>query len=168
MANAEGYLDDPALGVVTPKPGSSPLTPAAVGPVESPTVGRYLTQKLKFASAEPYYGVNFTANSQWTYITRSGEHEESATAILARVMKINPRLRLFVVSGIFDLQGPDLETFVRDGVPADRLVIDRFPGPHEVYDGAQNRARFDDDVRQFIANTIAPTAPSQAEKHSPR
>lgn len=168
VENAEGYLDDPALGVVTPKPGSAPPTPAAVGPVESSTVRRYLTQKLKFASAEPYYGVNFTVNSQWTYATRSGEHEESTTAILARAMKINPRLRLFAVSGIFDLQGPDLETFVHDGVPADRLVIDRFPGPHEVYEGAQNRARFDDDVRKFIANTITPTAPSQAEKHSPR
>ncbi len=148
--NAEGYIDDPALGVVTPKAGGAAPTPASVGPVTSPAVGHYISEDLKFPSTDPYYGVNFTANSQWTFSASKEQREESTASIMARAMRADPNLRLFAVSGIFDLGASDGMGFALNGVPANRLTVDVFPGPHEVYQGSANRERFDDDVRRFI------------------
>ena len=147
--NAEGEIDDPALGVVTPSKGGAAPTPASVGPVSSPAVGRYISEVLKFPSTDPYYGVNFTANSQWQFTGPNGQREESTAIIMARAMKSDPKLRLFAVSGIFDLGSSDGAGFAQNGVPVDRLTIDLFPGPHEVYNG-DNRKDFDNDVRNFI------------------
>ena len=66
--NMQGGIDDPAMGFVpsdTCAPPNKPPTPASVGPRESPSVGRYLREELKFADSDPYYGVNLLANSLW-------------------------------------------------------------------------------------------------------
>ncbi len=148
--NAAGGIDDPSLGVVTPVRGGAVPTPASVGPVVSPAVGRYISEDLKFPSTDPYYGVNFTANSQWVYSTPGGGEHESTAVIIARAMKADPKLKLFAVSGIYDLGSSDGAGFRANGVPVDRLTIDLFPGPHEVYEGSENRTAFDDDVRNFV------------------
>jgi carboxypeptidase C (cathepsin A) len=148
--NASGGIDDPSLGVATSTKGGPAPTPASVGPVVSPAVGHYISEQLKFPSSDPYYGVNFTANSQWVFSTLNGEEPDSTAAIIARAMKSDARLKLFAVSGIYDLGSSDGSGFSANGVPADRLTVDLFPGPHEVYDGNENRAEFDNDVRNFV------------------
>jgi carboxypeptidase C (cathepsin A) len=147
--NAAGEIDDPALGVVTPTTGGAVPTPESIGAVVSPAVGRYISEDLKFPSSDPYYGVNFIANTQWTFSKE--DREESTATIMASAMKVDPKLRLFAIAGIYDLvSGSDGAGFRQSGVPADRLTIDTLPGPHEVYEGAVNRAGFDNDVRKFI------------------
>jgi hypothetical protein len=152
--NAAGGIDDPSLGVVAPKKGGAVPTAAAVGPVSSPAVARYLVEDLKFPSTDLYYGVNFTANSQWTFRAPDGGREESTAAIMARAMTNDPQLKLFAVTGIYDLGGGDFTGFEQSGVPADRLTLRLFPGPHEVYTGDENRAAFDRDVRTFVLSAI--------------
>ncbi|MBS0612959.1 MAG: hypothetical protein JSS24_07295 [Proteobacteria bacterium] len=143
----EGAIDDPALGVVKPGAHSGPApTPASIGAVESPDVGRYLTQQLHFASTEPYIGVNFLANSQWTF------HPDPSTEVnLAAAMSRDHRLRLFVTAGYFDFGAADGRLFLQAGVPAQRFVFVPLPGPHEVYEGVENRAAFNQAVRQFVS-----------------
>lgn len=148
--NAAGGIDDPSLGVVTPVTGGPVPTPAAVGAVVSPAVGYYLTHVLRFPSSEPYYGVNFLANSQWVFATKDGGPVESTAVILARAMRADRHLKVFAASGLYDLRSTDGAGFLLNGVPADRLTLDMFAGPHEVYTGAENRARFDNDVRRFV------------------
>jgi carboxypeptidase C (cathepsin A) len=148
--NASGGIDDPSLGVATSTKGGPAPTPASIGPVVSPAVGRYVSEQLKFPSTDPYYGVNFTANSQWVFSTPDSDEKESTAAIMALAMKSDARLKLFAVSGIYDLGSSDGSGFSANGVPADRLTVDLFPGPHEVYDGDDNRAQFDNDVRNFV------------------
>ncbi len=148
--NAAGGIDDPSLGVVAPATGGAVPTAAAVGPIVSPAVGYYISHILRFPSAVPYYGVNFTANSQWVFSPAYGQPADSTAAILARAMRSDLRLRVFAVSGIYDLGSTDGAGFLHNGVPAARLTIDMFPGPHEVYTGLDNRIRFDNDVRNFI------------------
>jgi carboxypeptidase C (cathepsin A) len=148
--NAAGGIDDPSLGVVAPVSGGAVPTAASVGPVVSPAVGRYISEDLKFPSTDPYYGVNFTANSQWVFSPTEGDRDGSTAAIMARAMKADLKLKLFAVSGIYDLGSSDGEGFRENGVPEDRLTLDSFPGPHEVYDGTDNRTTFDNDVRNFI------------------
>ncbi len=143
----EGAIDDPALGVVKPgaRSGAAP-TPASIGAVESPVVGRYLEQQLHFASKEPYIGVNFLANSQWTFHPDPGTEANLATA-----MSRDPRLRLFVTAGYFDFGAADGSLFLEAGVSPERFVFVPLPGPHEVYDGDDNRRAFNDAVRHFVS-----------------
>jgi carboxypeptidase C (cathepsin A) len=146
QAGAEGAFDDPALGVAKPGAnGAPPPTPASVGAVPSPAVGRYLIEQLKFPSSDPYYGVNFLANSQWVF-----QKADRPAEIMARAMKADPKLRLFSAMGLYDLGASDGPGFDQAGAPKDRLTLLRLPGPHEVYDGDDNRAAFNAAVRAFV------------------
>jgi carboxypeptidase C (cathepsin A) len=150
---ALGDLDDPALGVVPPRganepAGAAPPTPQSVGEVESPAVAAYLKQELKYLTAEPYYGVNFIVNSQW-----NREGGGRAFEGLAAAMKADPGLRLYWSGGLYDLTTPAYAaayTFDQLGMPADRVMGALFAGPHGVYEGEENLARFNRSVRDFI------------------
>ncbi|WP_337187071.1 hypothetical protein [Phenylobacterium sp.] len=149
----DGAIDDPALGVVPRRaagaPAGPPPSPAAIGPVESPVVGRYLTEVLKYPAAGPYYGVNFAVNAAWT-------HERGLNPFegLAQAMQADPALRLFWAAGYYDLTTPAYAgryTLDQVGVPPAQLTAAYFAGPHGVYEGAENLQRFTDAVRAFVA-----------------
>jgi carboxypeptidase C (cathepsin A) len=150
---ALGDLDDPALGVVPPRApgaaaGGAPPTPQSVGAVESPAVGAYLTKELKYPSTDPYYGVNFLVNSQW-----NREGMRNAFEGFAETMKADPNLRLYWSGGLYDLTTPAYAaayTFDQVGAPSERVTGALFPGPHGVYDGEENLARFNQSVRDFV------------------
>lgn len=150
VENAAGGIDDPALGVVKPQANGAVPTPESVGAVVSPTVGGYISRNLKFATAEPYYGVNFKVNVAWDYHGLNQSKEEPVPAILARALIADRSLRLFTVSGYFDLNARDGSSFLRAGVPADRYTQLMLPGPHEVYQGDENHKAFNDAVRRFV------------------
>ncbi len=156
LPNADGGIDDPALGV-QPKgpPGAAPLTPDKIGPVPSPAVGAYLTNDLKFPSTDTYIGVNFTVNTQWNYETRNNDFNARGSDFeaMAAVMRANPKMRLFWAGGYYDLTTPAYAahyTLDQAGVPGAQLDANFFPGPHGVYAGAANLKRFDDAVRAFV------------------
>lgn len=148
----DGAIDDPALGVVPRRaagaPAGPPPGPAAIGPVPSPVVGRYITEVLKYPATEPYYGVNFSVNAAWTH-----ERGTNAFEALGKAMQENPKLRLFWAAGYYDLTTPAYAgRYVLDqaGVPAGQLTAAYFAGPHGVYDGEANLARFNGAVRAFV------------------
>lgn len=145
LPGQEGAIDDPALGVVPQGKAGPPPTPASLGAIESPVVGTYLKEQLGFAAGDPYIGVNFLANSQWTFHPDGGSEANMASA-----MTRDPRLRLFVTAGYFDYGASDGVGYLDAGVPAARFTFAPLPGPHEVYDGAGNRAAFNDAVRRFV------------------
>jgi carboxypeptidase C (cathepsin A) len=145
--NQEGSIDDPAFNFI--KPGSvkgRAPTVADAGAIESPAVGHYLETALKFADKEPYYGVNFIANSKWTM----HDDDPSTNAIMVEAMKADPHLRLFVTSGYFDYGASDQTGALAAGVPRDRLDFLPLPGPHQVYEGEDNLKAFNEAVRKFV------------------
>jgi hypothetical protein len=150
MVNAAGGIDDPALGVIKPQANGAVPTPESVGAVISPTVGRYVSQDLQFATTEPYYGVNFKANIAWDHQGQEGGPEETIAAIMSRAMASDSTLRLFTVSGYFDLNASDGSEYLLAGIPADRYTQLMLPGPHEVYEGDENHRAFNDAVRRFV------------------
>ncbi len=147
----DGALDDPALAVVPTgaKKDGKPFNPADVGPVPNPVFGQHLTRDLKFPTSDTYYAVNFTANAQW-------KHDPTIDAVrpVAEAMRADPRLRLFWTAGVYDLTTPAYEArygLDQAGIPAARLTAEIFDGPHGVYEGAANRAKFAKAVRGFVA-----------------
>jgi hypothetical protein len=134
-------------------PAGPPPTPAQIGPVPSPAVGRYLTEVLKYpAGAEPYYGVNFSVNAAWDYERRANVFEG-----LAAAMRADPKLRLFWAAGYYDLTTPAYAgryTLDQVGVPPQQLTAAYFAGPHGVYEGEANLARFNAAVRAFVTAPV--------------
>jgi carboxypeptidase C (cathepsin A) len=153
----DGAIDDPALGVVPKRaagaPAGPPPSPAALGAIPSPVVGRYINEVLKYPATDPYYGVNFSVNAAWTHERGSNPYEA-----LGQAMRENPKMRLFWAAGYYDLTTPAYSgRYVLDqaGVPAEQLTAAYFAGPHGVYDHPENLARFDAAVRAFVT----PSAP---------
>ena len=148
----DGAIDDPALGVVPKRaPGAAaapPPSPAELGAIPSPAVGRYLTEQLGFPSTDTYYGVNFSVNAEWNYEGRANPFTG-----LGAAMRGNPKLRLFWAAGYYDLTTPAYSgryTLDQAGVPAGQLTAAYFAGPHGVYDHPENLVRFTQAVRAFV------------------
>ncbi len=148
----DGAIDDPALGVVPKRaagaPAGPPPSPAALGAIPSPVVGRYINEVLKYPATEPYYGVNFAVNAAWV-------HERGANPYdaLGQALRQTPKMRLFWAAGYYDLTTPAYAgRYVLDqaGVPAEQLTAVYFAGPHGVYDHPENLARFNAAVRTFV------------------
>ncbi|CAL1691482.1 hypothetical protein MMB232_01623 [Brevundimonas subvibrioides] len=152
---ALGALDDPSLGVVPRGVAGGPApTPASIGPIVNQVLGDYVSDTLGFTTDEPYYSLNFLVNAAWT-------HGDSPQAIegLARTLQAQPNMRLFWAAGYYDLTTPAYAgRYVLDqvGVPAGQLTAAYFAGPHGVYDGEDNLARFTAAVRAFTAVPRAP------------
>ena len=75
----------------------------------------------------------------------AGKHERNAGAreALGAAMRADPKLRLFWAAGYYDLTTPAYAaryTLDQAGVPAGQLTAAYFPGPHGVYEGAENLA----------------------------
>lgn len=148
----DGAIDDPALGVVPKRaagaPAGPPPSPAALGAIPSPVVGRYINEVLKYPSTEPYYGVNFAVNAAWTH-----ERGVNPYDALGQALRQTPKMRLFWAAGYYDLTTPAYAgRYVLDqaGVPAGQLTAVYFAGPHGVYDHPENLARFNAAVRTFV------------------
>jgi carboxypeptidase C (cathepsin A) len=150
---ALGALDDPSLGVVPKGRAGGPApTPASIGPIVNQALGDYVRNDLGFATDEPYYSLNFLVNAAWS-------HGDSPQAMegLAKALHDRPQMRLFWAAGYFDLTTPAYAgRYVLDqvGVPAEQLTAAYFAGPHGVYDGDDNLARFNNAVRMFAAPSL--------------
>ena len=149
VANAEGAIDDPALGVLPQKLiGSKHLTAASMGILKNPKIGAYLKDELRFATAEEYYSIDFIANSQWTY-----DRRYDPIAAIGVAMKAEPGLRLMWVQGLYDLTCPAYlarYTIDQDGIPADRLTALLLPGPHSAYTTEDALPIFITALRKFV------------------
>lgn len=151
----EGAIDDPALGVMPKRaPGAAPadnkaFNPASLGAIPNPVLGRYVSEDLKFKTTEPYYALNFIVNSAWDH-----EGNGDVNAAVGEAMKADPKLRLFWAAGLYDLTTPAYAaryTLDQDGIPADRLTAVYFDGPHGVYEGDDNLAKFNAALKAFVA-----------------
>jgi carboxypeptidase C (cathepsin A) len=149
VVNAEGAIDDPALGVLPQKLiGSKHLTAASMGILKNPKVAGYLKDELRFATEEEYYSIDFIANSQWTYDRRF-----DPVAAIGVAMKAEPGLRLMWVQGLYDLTCPAYlarYTIDQDGIPVDRLTALLLPGPHSAYTTEDALPTFIRALRKFV------------------
>lgn len=150
VANAEGAIDDPALGVLPKKLiGSKHLTAASMGILKNPKIGEYLKRELHFPAKQEYYSINFIANSKWSY-----DHGFDPVAAVGAAMKAQPDLRLMWVQGMYDLTCPAYlarYTIDQDGIPSGRLTALLLPGPHSAYTAPGALPLFTSALRKFVA-----------------
>jgi carboxypeptidase C (cathepsin A) len=149
----DGAIDDPALGVVPKRaagaPAGPPPSPASLGVIPNAALGGYIVNDLKFKSDEPYYSLNFKVNAAWNY-----EDRKDVNPAIAAAMTADPSLRLFWAGGVYDLTTPAYAaryTLDQVGIPSERLTAIYFDGPHGVYDGDDNLAKFTTALKAFVA-----------------
>lgn len=145
--------DDPGLNFSLEPPPAAPPPPPKVEGVaatsdEPPALEAYYRQTLGFETPETYNSLNLDVNSAWDF-----EGWGDANGFLGAAMQADANLRLFWVSGLYDLTTPSYRgRYILDqsGVPPERLVAAQFPGGHSVFTEETNRKALADAVRAFV------------------
>ncbi|MDG3439292.1 S10 family peptidase [Nitrospirillum amazonense] len=132
--------DDPAMGQ---------YVPGFVGAFND-----YIRHDLGVTVAEPYEAISFrTVNARWDYGKASGAETNHAKD-LATAMRRNPRLRVMVGAGYYDLVttlGSAAYTIAHAGIPQDRTETHLYPSGHMPYMGNEARTALARDVRTFLS-----------------
>jgi carboxypeptidase C (cathepsin A) len=135
----EPVADDPAMGQYVP-----------------PFIGAFhemLTHDLKVTRNEPYYSIRWKGLlDKWDWKRAHPAPGNSAAADLAIAMRRNPRLRVLIGAGYYDLNSPASEAahdIEEAGLPADRAAIKLYESGHMLYIGETGKI-FANDVRVLI------------------
>ncbi|MDZ5650180.1 S10 family peptidase [Nitrospirillum sp. BR 11828] len=132
--------DDPAMGQ---------YVPGFVGAFND-----YVRHDLNVTVPEAYEAISFrSVNARWDYGKASGAETNHAKD-LATAMRRNPRLRVMVGAGYYDLVttlGSAAYTLAHAGVPQDRTETHLYPSGHMPYLGNEARAALARDVRAFLS-----------------
>jgi carboxypeptidase C (cathepsin A) len=145
-SGADPVADDPAMGQ---------YVPAFVG-----VYNQYARDELRVAIDEPYEPISFrSVNSQWDWGSGAGVLVPKNYSIdMAIAMRRNPRLRLMVGAGYYDLAttlGAAEYTLAHAGIPDEAIEIHYYESGHMPYLGAEPRKALARDVRNFITKSDA-------------
>jgi carboxypeptidase C (cathepsin A) len=133
--------DDPAMGQ---------YVPAFIAVLNS-----YLREELGVSVQENYRAIEFReVNARWDYGNGPGSRPNRNFADdLAAAMRRNPRLRLFVGTGYYDLVttvGAASYMLAHADIPADRVTQRNYESGHMPYLGGKSLKRLARDLRAFI------------------
>lgn len=97
-------------------------------------------------SGEWAYGAGDSPFNDWPFMAR-----------LERAMAADPRLRLFVGTGLYDLTttvGAADYLFAQSDLAGDRFVNHRYPAGHVAYSDDDSWRKFVADIRQFVSEGV--------------
>jgi len=117
---------------------------------------QYVRGELGVDVDRPYEAINFAVFRQFEAADRSRSRPSAATAgqQLAAAMRRNPKMRLMVGSGYYDLYSTADNAayqFAHMGLPPDRVALKRYPAGHMIYIGDKSSVELATDLRAFIA-----------------
>lgn len=117
---------------------------------------QYVRGELGIDLDRRYEMINFAVNHQFEEIDHSHRRPGAVTAgeQLAAAMRRNPKMRLMVGCGYYDLYSTvdnAAYQFAHLGVPPSRVVLKRYPAGHMIYIGEESSAELANDLRAFIA-----------------
>jgi carboxypeptidase C (cathepsin A) len=140
--------NDPALG----------LGPSNV--ITSDAIKAYMQHELGVNTNRDYLSLTLDVNFRWDWrelaLAPDGKGPEfylNATPNIAAVMKRQPKLRLLLVGGYYDLAVPLLApryALEHGGVPLDRVDMEAFSAGHSPFEGEENLRRGSQRVRAFL------------------
>ncbi|CAL1691475.1 hypothetical protein MMB232_01616 [Brevundimonas subvibrioides] len=143
-------------------PGARPQDPFATKVSDSilPMMQTYLRQDLGVTRDPADYRPMAPDVSSWTWNTTGGiggpfsEYDYPARIVAA--FKANPRFRLMIGTGIYDLTttvGPAQYLVAQSDYPADRVIQRRYEGGHMAYTNRSALTAFTGDIRSFVTGT---------------
>lgn len=157
-----GLLDGRVIGINRSRLGEYPRYDPAMflvtGPYKAALI-HYLRQDLNFKSTRDYKVFSGEVNHDWKWDTGGGGYPYVA-GDLADAMSKDPRFRVFVGAGMYDLTTPYLGqqyTFDHLGLdPALRrnITFRLYPSGHQIYTDNASLKRLTSDVTKFVKQTL--------------
>jgi carboxypeptidase C (cathepsin A) len=152
-----GLLDGRVTAPNAPLP-RRPWVDPSLFIVEGPfvaTFNSYVRTQLGFKTDRPYIFLSDKANESWNW--GSGRQGYFNTApVLAEVIGLDNRLRVFAAAGYYDLTTPYLSqeyVFNHLGLPShleQNITFRRYHAGHQIYTSEDALRRLTDDVRTFV------------------
>lgn len=145
-----------------PAPGQRPQDPfaAKVSDAILPMVQHYLRTQLAPERDAADYRPLAPGVGAWTYNPTGGAggpfNEYDYPAKLVAAFKANPRFRLMIGTGIYDLTttvGPAQYLVAQSDYPAERVIQRRYEGGHMAYTNRPALTAFTRDIRSFVTGT---------------
>ncbi|MBT8306195.1 MAG: peptidase S10 [Maribacter sp.] len=123
-------------------------------------LNHYLASELNVKMNRPYITSNdkIYKNWNWRLIPEGKQWEPSFVNVsrkLAETMRRNPKMKVMVASGYFDLITPffDAEyTFSRNGIERDKIKMTYYEGGHMMYTHEPDFIRLSNDIREFLSH----------------
>jgi carboxypeptidase C (cathepsin A) len=156
MPNRPTAANDPALG----------MGPTNV--IKSEPIKAYMDRELGVHTARDYLSLTLDVNFQWNWQSEAAEPQfyRNSTPNIASAMVKQPRMRLLLVDGYYDMAVPVLApryALMHAGVPLDRVSMQALVAPHSAFEGEGNLAAGSTVVHDFLrsatAAALAPPAP---------
>jgi carboxypeptidase C (cathepsin A) len=151
-------LYDGAVTTVDPNPESASMPRGDLGLDELnaallPAFNAYVRGELKFETDLPYLLLNGEVNSQWRWRGNRSQGFAGAGENLKAGMALNPKLKVLVAHGLFDLVTPYfasvyiLDQLHLDGPLRENLTFRAYAGGHMMYTHAAARAALFKDAK---------------------
>jgi carboxypeptidase C (cathepsin A) len=151
-------LYDGAVTTVDPNPESPGMPRGDLGLDELnaallPAFNAYVRGELKFETDLPYLLLNSEVNGQWRWRGARGQGFAGAAADIKAGMALNPRLKVLVTHGLFDLVTPYfasvyiLDQLHLDGPLRENLSFKAYAAGHMIYTHAAARAALYKDAK---------------------
>lgn len=113
----------------------------------------YIRRDLGIDTPRSYDEVHYDISGQWRWEGRAAGPYWNSTPYLTDLMAQNPRLRVFVIGGCYDLVTPVFaaeRSLLHAGLPRDRVELHYYQGGHAAYVGEDNLKQISTDIRTFI------------------
>lgn len=155
-----GQLDGQVTGPLN-NPGAKPPfddPSMSFKPSTRGLVGSYFNRVLQFADSATYRTLNLEVNSKWNFSSMGDDFAYWTVApYITKALKEQPRLKLFVAGGYYDLATPLYAArYILEhvGVPANRVTYANFPTGHSIFEKEEELKRLADQIRSFIIKQI--------------
>jgi carboxypeptidase C (cathepsin A) len=170
-----GRLDTRATGLLEEfkdkrPPGDDPSMSgrSTGGRSTGEVLDEYYSESLGVRIDWPYRTLNLDLNSKWDFGQKRAGLKTYFSVVpqLQDAMQSNPNLRVFVGGGIFDLGTPIMAArFATSQVDAspDRFMFGGYEGGHTTFEHEASRIALCDDIREFMATTVARAAAGETE-----
>jgi carboxypeptidase C (cathepsin A)/predicted metalloprotease with PDZ domain len=162
LPNRPAAANDPALGL-----GPTNL-------IKSEAIKAYMERELGVQTTSDYLSLTLDVNFHWSWqgeTTKPGETTEprfyiNSTPNITSAMVKQPRMRLLLVGGYYDMAVPLLApryALTHAGVPLDRVSMQALVAPHSAFEADSNLATGTAFVHDFLRSaTAAALAPPAA------
>ena len=155
LPNRPAGANDPALGL-----GASNV-------VKSEPIKAYMERELGVHTARDYLSLTLDVNFRWNWQSEgtSPHFYVNPTPNIAKAMIKEPRMRVLLVGGYYDMAVPLLGpryALTHAGAPLERLTLQALVAPHSAFQGDANLAAGSEVVHEFLrmatAAALAPPA----------
>ncbi len=125
--------------------------------IRSEAITRYMRDELGVNPGRDYVSLTLDVNFNWNWFEPVEDRRAYHNPLghVAAAMEARPDLRLMVAGGIYDLATPVASAhhaIRHSGIALDRVRFLALPAGHSPFEDPDNRRRFADEVRDFIAS----------------